>query len=62
MIMLMNDDAKLLVVLQSAVVKVISNIQADKLSQTGILVQVMDQIRLAGVENISVAAAPGVSE
>ncbi|MCJ8275645.1 MAG: biopolymer transporter ExbD [Bdellovibrionales bacterium] len=34
-------------------------IQADKLSQTGILVQVMDQIRLAGVESISVAAAPG---
>ena len=37
-------------------------IQADKLSQTGILVQVMDQIRLAGVENISVAAAPGAGE
>jgi hypothetical protein len=36
MIMLMNDDAKLLVVLQSAVVKVISNIQADKLSTDGV--------------------------
>ena len=34
-------------------------IQADKASETGILVQVMDQIRLAGVESISVAAAPG---
>ena len=31
-------------------------IQADKKSQTGILVKVMDQIRLAGVKNISVAA------
>lgn len=37
-------------------------IQADKLSETGILVQVMDQIRLAGVESISVAAAPGAGE
>ncbi|MCB0379044.1 MAG: biopolymer transporter ExbD [Bdellovibrionales bacterium] len=35
-------------------------IQADQLSQTGILVQVMDQIRLAGVESISVAASPSV--
>lgn len=34
-------------------------IQADKASETGVLVQVMDQIRLAGVESISVAAAPG---
>ena len=34
-------------------------IQADKLSETGILVQVMDQIRLAGVENVSVAASTG---
>ena len=33
-------------------------IQADKKSETGILVQVMDQIRLAGVKNISVAASP----
>ncbi|MCY4321665.1 MAG: biopolymer transporter ExbD [Bdellovibrionaceae bacterium] len=32
-------------------------IQADKQSETGILVQVMDQIRLAGVENISIAAS-----
>ena len=32
-------------------------IQADKASETGILVQVMDQIRLAGVKNISVAAS-----
>jgi len=31
-------------------------IQADELSKTGVLVQVMDQIRLAGVENVSVAA------
>jgi biopolymer transport protein ExbD len=31
-------------------------IQADKLSRTGILVEVMDQIRMAGVENVSVAA------
>lgn len=37
-------------------------IQADKLSETGILVQVMDQIRLAGVESISVAAAPGAGQ
>ncbi len=37
-------------------------IQADKLSETGVLVQVMDQIRLAGVESISVAASPGSGE
>ncbi len=37
-------------------------IQADKLSETGILVQVMDQIRLAGVESVSVAASEGVGE
>lgn len=37
-------------------------IQADKLSETGILVQVMDQIRLAGVESISVAASAGAGE
>lgn len=36
-------------------------IQADKLSETGILVQVMDQVRLAGVESISVAASPIVT-
>lgn len=34
-------------------------IQADKGSKTGLLVQVMDQIRLAGVTNISIAAKPG---
>ncbi len=33
-------------------------IQADKRSQTGVLIQVMDQIRAAHVENISVAAQP----
>lgn len=32
-------------------------IQADKKSETGILVKVMDQVRLAGVKNISVAAS-----
>ena len=32
-------------------------IQADKASKTGLLVQVMDQIRLAGVENVSIPAA-----
>ena len=32
-------------------------IQADKQSETGVLVQVMDQIRLAGVKNISVATS-----
>ncbi len=37
-------------------------IQADKLSETGVLVQVMDQVRLAGVENISVAASTNVGE
>lgn len=37
-------------------------IQADKLSETGILVQVMDQVRLAGVESISVAASAGAGE
>ena len=31
-------------------------VQADKASKTGILVKVMDQIRMAGVTNISVAA------
>ena len=30
-------------------------IQADKLSQTGLLIEVMDQVRLAGVTDISVA-------
>ena len=32
-------------------------IQADKSSETGVLIQVMDQIRSAGVKNISVAAS-----
>ncbi|MCB0365352.1 MAG: biopolymer transporter ExbD [Bdellovibrionaceae bacterium] len=31
-------------------------IQADQKSETGLLVQVMDQVRLAGVENVSIAA------
>ena len=33
-------------------------IQADTDSRTGLLVQVMDQIRLAGIANISIAAEP----
>ena len=32
-------------------------IQADKRSETGLLVDVMDQVRLAGVENIAVSAS-----
>ena len=31
-------------------------IQADKESRSGLLVEAMDQIRLAGVQNISIAA------
>ena len=31
-------------------------IQADKRSETGLLVDVMDQVRLAGVESIAVSA------
>lgn len=31
-------------------------ILADEKSETGILVQVMDQVRLAGVDNVSIAA------
>ena len=31
-------------------------IQADKVTKSGILVEVMDQIRLAGIQNISIAA------
>ena len=31
-------------------------IQADKVSKSGLLVEVMDQIRLAGIQNISIAA------
>ena len=33
-------------------------IQADAAAQTGVLVDVMDQLRLAGVENVAIAAAP----
>lgn len=32
-------------------------IQSDKGAKTGVLIQVMDQVRLAGVENVSVAAS-----
>ena len=32
-------------------------IQADRRSETGLLVEVMDQIKLAGVEKISIAAS-----
>ena len=32
-------------------------IQADKRSETGLLVDVMDQVRMAGVKNISIAAS-----
>jgi len=34
-------------------------IQSDTDARTGILVRVMDQIRLAGVQNISIAASKG---
>jgi len=34
-------------------------ITADKSSTTGLLIQVMDQVRLAGVSNISIAASQG---
>lgn len=34
-------------------------IQADKKSSSGVLVKVMDQIRLAGITNISIAAQAG---
>lgn len=34
-------------------------VQADKNSNTGILVQVMDQVRAGGVTNISIAASEG---
>ena len=37
-------------------------IQADKKSEIGILVRVMDQVRLAGVKNISIAASNKPSE
>ena len=32
-------------------------IQADKSSKTGFLVETMDQVRLAGVQNVSIAAS-----
>src|SRR5437763_358587 len=31
---------------------------ADKVSQTGVLTQVMDQVKLGGVSEVSIAAAP----
>lgn len=34
-------------------------IQADRASQTGLLIQTMDRIRQAGVENVAVAASRG---
>lgn len=34
-------------------------IQSDKDSKTGALVQVMDQVRLAGIANVSIAASQG---
>ncbi len=34
-------------------------IQADTDARTGLLVQVMDQVRLAGISSISIAADPG---
>ncbi len=33
-------------------------ILADDKSQTGLVIQVLDQVRLAGVENVAVAATP----
>lgn len=36
-------------------------IQADKKSETGLLIRVMDQVRLAGVRSISVATQTGAS-
>lgn len=32
-------------------------VQADKFSRAGVMVTVMDQVRLAGVENVSIAAS-----
>ena len=34
-------------------------IQGDREAQIGLLVQVMDQVRKAGVSNVSIAAMPG---
>lgn len=36
-------------------------IQADERAQTGILIQVLDQVKLAGVANVAVSAAPGAT-
>lgn len=36
-------------------------IQADRASQTGLLIETMDRIRQAGIENVAVAAAQGSS-
>lgn len=36
-------------------------ILADQESQTGLVIQVLDQVRLAGVENVAVAASGGTS-
>lgn len=33
-------------------------IMADDESQTGLVINVLDQVRLAGVENVAVAATP----
>lgn len=33
-------------------------ILADDQSQTGLVIEVLDQVRLAGIENVAVAAAP----
>lgn len=33
-------------------------VQADKDARTEVLLQVMDQVRLAGVENVAIAASP----
>ena len=34
-------------------------IQGDRAAQIGLLVQVMDQVRKAGIRNVSIAATPG---
>ena len=37
-------------------------IVADKASQTGVVIQVMDQSRLAGAKNVSIAASKSAAE
>jgi biopolymer transport protein ExbD len=32
---------------------------ADRESETGVLTKVMDQVKLGGVKDVSIAAAPG---